>query len=92
VPFFRRHKTLCFIWPGFILWGKKRAYDGVRFGFTYGKQLSDDQNLLNLDNRKQVAYIDFKAVNEIPFEQIQQWLFESVLLDEEAFKAKRKNS
>lgn len=92
VPYFHRHKPLCFIWPGSVLWGKKRVYEGVRFGFIYGNQLSDEQNLLRLENRKQVAYIDFHTVNEIPFESMQQWLFESVLLDEEAFKAKKSKS
>ena len=84
VPFFSRHKTLCFIWPGSVLWGKKRAYEGVRLGFTHGKLLSDEERDLRLDQRKHVAYMEFKSVNEIPFDKMRQWLFESVVLDDEA--------
>lgn len=88
VPFFSRYRQLCFIWPGSVLWGKNRIHPGVRFGFNYGKQLTDPENKLLLENRKSVAYQDFVSIEEIDFEQMEAWLYESVILDDERRKRK----
>ncbi len=90
VPYYRRHKTLCFLWPGSVLWGKRRMYDGVRFGFTYGTRLVSGKDILILDQRKSVGYADLKSMNAIDTEQLSSMLYESYLLDEEDYRQKKK--
>lgn len=82
VPFYKRHKSICFIWPASVLWGKTKTYSGVRFGFTNGYLLHDDTNYLNKDGRKQVYMKDFNNVLDIDTELMRSFLFESVLIDD----------
>lgn len=81
VPFYGMNRKICFIWPASILWGKKKTYEGVRMGFTYGNLLSNEANFLDLRNKKQVGYHDFKSVTEIDREFIEQFLYEAIELD-----------
>lgn len=32
-------KDICFLWPASVLWGRRKTYDGVRLGFSYGNLL-----------------------------------------------------
>jgi len=82
VPYFKRHKTICFLWPGSVLWGKKQTYTGVRLGFTQGHLLSDETGYLNLEGRKQVAWRDFHSLEEIDVELLQMYIYEAVVVDE----------
>lgn len=82
VPFFRQQKTICFIWPGAVLWGSKRSYEGVRMGFNYGHLLDPKEEILSLEKRKSVAYLDLLKPEEIPFEQIRELLLRSAELDQ----------
>ena len=90
VPYFKRHKTICFIWPGSVLWGKKQSYTGVRLGFAQGHLLTDEMGFLNLEGRKQVAWRDFERVEDIDVELIQAYVYEAVVVDEEMAKVRRK--
>lgn len=65
VPYYKRHANICFIWPASILWGGKSQYEGVRFGFTKGFLLKDENGYLDKGNRKEVSYKDFTHVDEI---------------------------
>jgi Domain of unknown function (DU1801) len=51
---------VCFIWPAFVLWGEKKTYDGVRFGFSHADLLSDPSGYLERGNRKQVYLRDLQ--------------------------------
>ena len=82
VPYFKRHKTICFLWPGSVLWGKKQTYTGVRFGFTQGHLLSDELGYLKLEGRKQVAWRDFQSIEEIDVELLQMYIYEAAVIDE----------
>lgn len=64
VPYYRRHKDICFIWPGSVSWGSQ-TQEGVRFGFTQGYLISDEDNFLEKGNRKQVYWHDFHNLSEI---------------------------
>lgn len=83
VPYFKRHKTICFLWPASVLWGKKQTYTGVRLGFTQGHLLSDEIGYLNLEGRKQVAWRDFQSIEEIDVELLQMYIYEAVVVDED---------
>lgn len=82
VPYFKRHKTICFLWPGSVLWGKKQTYTGVRFGFTQGYLLSDELGYFKLEGRKQVAWRDFQNIEEIDVELLQMYIYEAATIDE----------
>ena len=81
VPFFRKRKNICFIWPASVLWGKSKTMDGVRFGFTYGHLLQDDQQWLERGDRKQVYWKDFASVQAINFPVLEAYLHEAAFID-----------
>lgn len=83
VPFFRRHKGICYIWPGAVYWGKQRSYDGVEFGFNRGDLLTDPDDLLERGTRKQVYYVRFERMQDIPFDALRSYLYEAALIDAE---------
>ncbi|HEY1018655.1 MAG TPA: DUF1801 domain-containing protein [Sediminibacterium sp.] len=82
VPYYRLHKQLCFIWPAAILWGKKKNYEGVRFGFTSGHLLTDEIGYLDKGSRKFVCYKDFRRLKEIDAELLRSYIFEAMAIDE----------
>lgn len=82
VPFFKRHKNICFIWPSSVFWGKQKTYEGVRFGFTNGYLLSDEFNCLKKESRKQVYWIDYTNLNQIDVDVLKGFLYEAVLIDD----------
>jgi len=78
VPFYRMKKDICFIWPASILWGKKKTYEGVRLGFSYGHLLQDEMGYLDKGNRKQVSWRDFVHTQEIDQDLIRTYLYEAI--------------
>jgi hypothetical protein len=83
VPFYKRNSNICFIWPASVLWGKKKTYDGVRFGFSNGYLLNDPDGFLDKGNRKNVYWKDFKSINEIDISLIKSLLFDAIIIDSE---------
>lgn len=81
VPFYKRKKNICFIWPASVLWGNTKTYTGVRFGFTSGYLLQDAENYLVKENRKQVYWRDFTKLNAGDMEILRSYLFEAVEID-----------
>ncbi|MFY0591600.1 DUF1801 domain-containing protein [Roseivirga sp.] len=79
VPFFRVRKTICFIWPGAVPWGK--TFEGVQFGFIHGYLLSNEDGFLATGKRKYVRIRTFKSIKEIDFERLRALLYEAVLVD-----------
>ncbi|MES2589030.1 MAG: DUF1801 domain-containing protein [Bacteroidota bacterium] len=92
VPFYFGNKSMFFIWPASILWGKKKSYEGVRFGFSYGVLMQNEENYLDLGDRKQVAYKDFKSLSEIDFDYFKALIFEAFEIDKEFKKTKNADS
>ncbi|MEY2829032.1 MAG: hypothetical protein RIQ33_890 [Bacteroidota bacterium] len=91
IPTYSVHKSICFIWPASIKWGKKSSYTGVRFGFSYGNLLANHQNYFELGNRKQVAFKTFKHVNEIDVKILKSALLEAIFIDEQMALTKKMN-
>ncbi len=83
VPFFKRNKNICFIWPASVLWGKRKTYEGVRFGFTYGNLLVDDIGYLEKDERKQVYWKTFTALKQIDIDLLKSYIFEAAVIDQQ---------
>lgn len=87
VPFFHRYSNICYIWPGSIGW-MGNTQQGVEFGFWRGNLLSNEQGLLTMANRKQVANVRFMDVREIDEQTVREVLYEAVFVDEEHHRAK----
>lgn len=79
VPFYFRHKRICFIWPGSVAWGKVRQ--GVQFGFEHGNKLTDPDGWLERGDRKQVYTKTFNSLKEIDEDRLRMFLFEAVEVD-----------
>lgn len=83
VPFYKRRKGLCFLWPASVLWGKRKTYEGVRFGFNQGYLLTDPEHYLSKGNRKQVYWRDLTELTAEDIEKLRALLIEAVIIDQE---------
>jgi hypothetical protein len=75
VPFYKYKKVVCFIWPGAVLWGKKRAYEGVRLGFNNAQLLDDPRGFISMEARKQIGYHDYHVLQSIDRDVLREYLF-----------------
>ena len=97
VPYYRQHRQICFIWPSSFYWGPKKKETTekpsmVTLGFCYGNLMSNEDDVLKAEGRKQVYCMYFKSLSEINEEQVRALLFEAELLDESFRKKKTKNA
>ncbi len=92
VPFYKRHKTVCFIWPASVFWGSKKTYEGVRFGFANGYLMQDEIGYLNKGGRKQIYWRDFTSVSEIDVSLLRAYLFEAMMIDDETKAIKKRSA
>jgi hypothetical protein len=81
VPYYYGRKSLCFIWPGSVLWGKKRMYEGVRMGLTQASNMDRSFDYFGLEHRKQVGFRDFLAPEDIDEAVIRNHLLEAHRID-----------
>ena len=96
LPFYTRHRMICFIWPSSVFWGPKRTTEtqkskGVSLGFCYGNRMSNEDGVLKAVGRKQVYVMYFHSLSEIHEEQVRALLFEAAMIDDE-FGAKKKKA
>ena len=82
VPFYKKNKGMFFIWPAAVMWGGKKSYSGVRFGFQQGYLLNDELNYLDKAERKHVYMKDFLSVKEIKVDILKAYIFEASIIDE----------
>ena len=94
VPFYTRHRMICFIWPSSFAWGKKPKENKdklVTLGFCQGNLMSNEDGVLKAEGRKQVYCMYINSLAEINDDQIRALLFEAELIDETfGLKKKRK--
>lgn len=81
VPYYWRFSRICFLYPASFPYSGINS--GVAFGFARGHLLSNDQGLLDLGGRKEVAYIRLLSEKDIREEPLLEILHEAVLLDRE---------
>ena len=89
VPYYKRHFNICYIWPSSVPWGNVKL-TGVQFGFNKGYLMQHEVGWLEKGNRKQVFWKTFHSVKEIDADLLKAYIFEAVIVDEDAFKKKRK--
>lgn len=80
---YKLRRDVCFIWPASVLWGGKKTYDGVRFGFSHGNLLSDPSHYLDRSGRKQVYWRDLQRLTVTDERMLRQLLQEAVIRDHE---------
>ncbi len=90
VPYYEMNKGMFFIWPASVLWGQKQTYEGVRFGFQQGYLLTDETGFLEKGTRTQVFWHTFKTAGEIDIALLRTYIFEAVVIDEQAKKTNKK--
>jgi len=81
VPFFYGQKSICFIWPGSVLWGKKKSYNGVRLGLTHGYLLDNSMEYFEEGNRKYVIHRDFLSPQDIDHDIVKAYLQQAAEID-----------
>lgn len=83
IPFYYGQTWICYLNP--LKSGK------VELVFIRGNELSDDQNILDYKDRKQVRGVEFGNLAEIQKSLIMDVIQEAILLDEtKAYESKRK--
>ena len=87
VPYYHRFSRICFMYPASFPYSGHS--EGVALGFTRGRLLSNEQGLLDLGDRKEVAYVLLRAAREIREEPVLEIVHEAVLLDEELAREKK---
>lgn len=82
VPFFYFHGPLCYLSPKF---------DGVYIGFVRGHELSNEQGLLEIKDRKYIRSIHFHSLAELGEMDyaIRQILNEAAILNEHYYQLKK---
>ena len=97
VPYYSHYRQICFIWPSSFYWGPKKKEESgkpplVSLGFCYGNLMSNEDNVLKAEGRKQVYCMYFKSIDEIDDRQIRTLLYEAELIDESFGKKKKPKS
>ena len=83
IPFYYRKSWICYLNP--------TKNGRVELAFLRGRELSNEQGLLQARNRKLVRGITFDSTVNIPEEALHEILQEALLLDEEiAYASKHK--
>lgn len=82
IPFYDHKSWVCYLNPV--------KNGGVELAFVRGNQLSNDQGLLQANNRKQIRGITMFKVAEIPEREILEIVQEALILDESLKRASRK--
>jgi hypothetical protein len=94
MPFYKRNRLICFIWPPSVVWGRNVSQNqkakGVSLGFNQGKLMSNENGLLLSEGRKQVYMMYFKKLDDIDEHLIRALLFEAAMIDEQFAKTKKK--
>lgn len=88
VPFYHQYSRVCFIYPASF--PSSGQDEGVAFGFNRGHLLSNEQGMLDLGARKEVAYVHLHTEKDIREEPLLELLHEAVLLDEDLYREKNR--
>lgn len=80
---YKGRRDVCFIWPASVLWGGKKTYEGVRFGFSHADLLDDPSGYLQRGSRKQVYWRDLTLFTKTDERMLRQLLQEALLCDQE---------
>lgn len=91
-PFYYLNKRVLYIWPSSVPWGGIKEKDVVVLGFCNGQHITDDSGILNKDGRKEIATMKFRSAKEIDADLLRSYIYEAILLDEQAVVKKKSRS
>ena len=80
---YKLRRDVCFIWPASVLWGGRKTYEGVRFGFSHADLLDDPSSYLQKGSRKQVYWRDLQQLTKTDERMLAQLLAQAVERDGE---------
>ena len=80
---YKLRRDVCFIWPASVLWGGKKTYEGVRFGFSHADLLDDPSCYLQRGERKQVYWRHLQQLTKTDERMLAQLLAQAVARDQE---------
>ena len=80
VPYFSINYRECFIWPSSSPLAIEK--EGVQLGFCKAILLANQQGLLDMGERKEVAIINYTQANQINENLVREILFEAIEVDE----------
>ena len=80
---YKLRRDVCFIWPASVLWGGKKTYEGVRFGFSHADLLDDPSGYLQRGERKQVYWRHLQQLTKTDERMLAQLLAQAVARDQE---------
>jgi hypothetical protein len=81
VPYYWQYSRICFMYPASFPYSGIGS--GVALGFARGHLLSNVQGLLDLGDRKEVAYVRLASEKDIREDLLLEILFEALALDAE---------
>lgn len=80
-PFYHLNSRICFLYPASLPYSGIAS--GVSFGLNRGHLLSNEHGLLDIGERKEVAYIRLLQESDIREDLFLEILHEAVLIDAE---------
>ncbi len=92
VPYYSRHRQICYIFPSSALYGTEDNVHqkSVTLGFCHGNRMSNENGALKAEGRKQVRAMYFYTLRDINEEQVRALLFEAGMIDDSFGKEKKK--
>ncbi len=87
VPYFSINYRVCFIWPSSSPLTIEK--EGVQLGFCKGILLANQQGLLDMGKRKEVAIINYTQANQINENLVREILFEAIEVDELVYRERQ---
>lgn len=88
VPYFSINYRVCFIWPSSSPLAIEK--EGVQLGFCKGSLLFNQQGLLDMGKRKEVAIINYIQLGQINEDLVREILFEAIEVDEWVYRERQK--
>jgi hypothetical protein len=79
-PYYALKKRICFLYPASLPYSGLK--NGVKLGLVQGHRLSNQNGLLDMGERKEVAYIYLSTLGDVLREETLEILHEAVILDE----------
>lgn len=80
---YKQRRDVCFLWPASVLWGGRKTYEGVRFGFSHADLLDDPSGYLERGSRKQVYWRDLQQFTRTDERMLRQLLEQALMRDQE---------
>ena len=80
-PFYKGKHRVCFLYPSSLPYSGIK--EGVNFGFNRANLLSNEQGILQLGERKEVAYIPILREKDIQESLFLEILHEALLIDQQ---------